>query len=133
MSFVKVVAAFGFLALSVPASAAPARAPAPVPAAGPVVLELSHQLDEVQAERLEPFVENFNKQSKDVQVKMIRRAEGDAPKQLNLVTNEEYARFLADKASFKPLHQVMSEAKVPLDAAKLSSELRGGNLVNAKG
>ena len=38
-----------------------------------------------------------------------------------------------NKASFKPLHQVMSEAKVPLDAARLSSELRGGNLVNAKG
>ena len=38
MSFVLVVAAFGFLALSVPASAAPARAPVPVPAAGAGVL-----------------------------------------------------------------------------------------------
>jgi sn-glycerol 3-phosphate transport system substrate-binding protein len=136
MSFVKVAVAAGFLALSVPAPAAPARAaraPAPVPAAGPVELEMSHQLDEVQAERLEPFIENFNKQSKDVKVKLVRRAEGDAPKQLNLVTNEEYARFLLNKASFKPLHQVMSEAKMPLDAARLSSELRGGNLVNAKG
>jgi sn-glycerol 3-phosphate transport system substrate-binding protein len=143
MSFIKTAAAvavlgLGFLALSVSVSAAPKPAAvakpaaAPKPAAGPVILELSHQIDEIQAERLEPFIENFNKQSKDVQVRLVRRSEGEAPKQLNLVTNEEYARFLVNKARFKPLHQVMSEAKIPFDSAKLSPELRG-NLVNAKG
>jgi sn-glycerol 3-phosphate transport system substrate-binding protein len=65
-------------------------------------------------------------------VKLVRRADGDAPKQLNLVSNEEYARFLANKASFKPLHQVMREAKVPFDSAKFSPELRN-DPVNAKG
>jgi sn-glycerol 3-phosphate transport system substrate-binding protein len=128
MSFIKMVAAFGLLALSVSVSVSVAAKPA----TGPVVVELSHQLDEVQAERLEPFIENFNKQSKDVQVKMVRRAEGDAPKQLNLVTNEEYARFLAKKASFKPLHQVMREAKISFDSAKLSPELRGKQ-INTQG
>jgi sn-glycerol 3-phosphate transport system substrate-binding protein len=132
MSFIKILAALGFLALSVSVSAASKPARAPKPAAGPVVLELSHQLDEVRAERLEPFVEKFNRQSKDVQLKMVRRAEGDAPKQLNLVTNEEYAQFLVNKASFKPLHQVMREAKIALDSTKLSPELRS-NLVGAKG
>ncbi|GHU09297.1 sn-glycerol-3-phosphate ABC transporter substrate-binding protein [Betaproteobacteria bacterium] len=148
MSFIKTLVASCIFALSVSVSAAPQAAPAakakpaaaakakpaaaPKPAPGPIVLELSHQLDEIQAERVEPFIENFNKQSKDMQVKLVRRAEGDAPKQLNLVTSEEYARFLAKKASFKPLHQVMREAKLPLDSAKFSPELRG-NQVYIKG
>ena len=149
MSFVKIALAAGCLAWSAalpaaskpPATAKPAAAKpgtarkpasAPKPAAGPLVLELSHQLDEVQAERLEPFIENFNRQSKDARVRLVRRADGDAPKQLNLVTSEEHARFLANKASFKPLHQVMREAKLPFDSAKFSPELRNA-VVNAKG
>ena len=78
----------------------------------------------MQAERLEPLVESFNSQHKDVQVRLVRRVEGDAPRQLNLVTRDEHARFMASKASFKPLHEVMREAKVPFDAAKLAPELR---------
>jgi sn-glycerol 3-phosphate transport system substrate-binding protein len=124
-------ATLGFLVLSVSLAAAPKPA-APKPAAGPVVLELSHQLDEIQATRLESFVENFNGKNKDVQVKLVRRAEGDAPKPLNLVTHEEYARFLARKARFKPLHQAMREAKVSFDSAKFSPELRA-TPANAKG
>ena len=134
MSFVKFAATCGMVVFSVSAMAAPARAPAPkpAPATGPVTLQLSHQIDEIQAERLEQLVEAFNAKNKDVQVKMVRRAEGDAPKQLNLVTNEEYARFLNNRAKFTPLSQVMSAAKSPLDASKLSPELRS-NLVDKKG
>ena len=103
-----------------------------VPAVTPVQIELSHRLDEVRAERLLPLIESFNKQNKDVQVTLVRRAEGDAPKQLNLVTREEYSRFLENKAQFKPLHAVMREAKEKFDAGKLSPELRDG-LSDAKG
>ena len=134
MSFAKFAATCGMFVFSVSALAAPARAPAPkpAPATGPVTLQLSHQIDEIQAERLEQLVEGFNAKNKDVQVKMVRRAEGDIPKQLNLVTNEEYARFLNNKAKFTPLSQVMSAAKSPLDASKLSPELRS-NLVDKRG
>ena len=134
MSFTKFAATCGMFVFSVSALAAPARAPAPkpAPATGPVTLQLSHQIDEIQAERLEQLVEGFNAKNKDVQVKMVRRAEGDTPKQLNLVTNEEYARFLNNKAKFTPLSQVMSAAKSPLDASKLSPELRS-NLVDKRG
>ncbi len=103
-----------------------------VPAATPVKLELSHRLDEVRAERLLPLIDSFNKENKDVQVTLVRRAEGDAPKQLNLVTREEYSRFVAKKSKFKPLHEVMREAKEKFDASKLSPELRDG-LTDAKG
>ncbi|MBS1228495.1 MAG: extracellular solute-binding protein family 1 [Proteobacteria bacterium] len=102
------------------------------PAPSPVQIELSHQLDEVRVERLEPLLKAFNDQQKDVHLTLVRRAEGDAPKQINLVTPEEYSRFVASKAKFKPLYEVMREAKQPLDASKLSPELVTG-LVDRKG
>jgi sn-glycerol 3-phosphate transport system substrate-binding protein len=66
-------------------------------AAAPTEIELSHQLDEERAERLEKLVERFNSRQKDTQVKVVRRVQGDAPKDLNLVTREEQARFIAAK------------------------------------
>ena len=107
-------------------------APKPVAVPAVVELELSHQLDEERAARLEPLVEHFNAQQKDVQVKVVRRVEGDAPKELSLVSREDYSRMVAGKAKFRPLHEVMREAKQPLDASKLSPELRDG-LSDAKG
>ena len=98
----------------------------------PVQLELSHQLDEERAERLEPLIAQFNNQQKDVQLTLVRRVDGSAPKALNLVTREEHSRFVASKAQFKPLHEVMREAKQSLDAGKLSPELTTG-LTDSKG
>ena len=120
MLFPKAILVCCALAVSVPVLAAPK----PVPASSPVTIELSHHLDEIQAERLEPIIENFNTQHKDVVVKLVRRVEGGAPRQLNLVTRDEYSRFLANKASFKPLHQVMREARASFDIGKLAPELR---------
>jgi sn-glycerol 3-phosphate transport system substrate-binding protein len=94
--------------------------------ATPTEIELSHQLDEERAERLEKLVERFNAQQKEYQVRLVRRVQGDSPKDLNLVTREEQARFVAAKANFKPLHQVMKEANLPLDGGKLAPELRVG-------
>lgn len=42
---------------------------------------------------------------------------GASPKQLNLVTPDEQARFIAQKSRFKPLHEVMKAAKEPLKQA----------------
>ena len=127
--------------LAAPAPKASAKAPAKAPAKAaakpavstePVMLELSHRLDEIQVERMEPLIDGFNKQSKDVQVKLVRRVDGAAPKQINLVTRDEYAHFMAEKAQFKPLFQVMREAKASFDSSKLSPYLRSG-VANAKG
>ena len=104
---------------------------APVPVS-PVKIEFSHLLDEERAERLEPLIERFNSQQKDAHVTLVRRVSGEAPKQLNLVTPDEQARFAAHKAKFKPLHEVMKAAKEPFDASKLSPELRDG-LTDSKG
>ena len=126
MSFSKVLMAACGMAVSFSLQASTAASTAVV------TIDLSHHLDEIQAERLEPLVENFNKQNKGIEVKLVRRVEGDAPCQLNLVTRDEYSHFMDNKASFKPLHQVMREAKVSFDTSNLAPELRDG-LVDAKG
>ena len=105
---------------------------APAAPAVPVLVELSHSLDEERAERLEPLVDHFNNQSKEVRVRLVRRVEGSPPKHMNLVTREEYARFSVGNARFRPLHEVMREAKVSLDTASFSPELRD-SLVDRKG
>ena len=106
-----------------------AKAAPPKPASGPVKLEFSHRLDEVQAENLDKLISVFNEKNKDVQVALVRRVEGEQPKHLNLVTTEEYENFVSRKAKFKPLNELMREAKSSLDPSKFSVDLRG----NAKG
>ena len=139
MHFSRLVIALGGLILAAPAIAAPAKpakpAKAPARAAAPstpVQIELAHQLDEERAERIEPLIDRFNAQQKDVQVKLVRRAEGSEPRQINLATRDEYARFVANKAKFKPLVEVMREGKEPFDGTKLAPEMRDG-LAEAKG
>ena len=126
MRLLKIIPVMLALAFAASTSAAPA------PAKAHNDLQFSHQLDEERAERLDKLVDRFNEQQKDVTLKLVRRVEGDAPKQINLVTRDEQSRFVANRGKFKPLHEVMREAKEPFDGAKLSPELRVG-LSDAKG
>ena len=120
------------LALATQATAAAKRAAVAKAPAEPVAIELSHSLDEERAERLEPLIARFNGSQDDVHITLARRVEGDAPKAINLVTTQEYERFMDNKAKFKPLFDVMREGKQSLDAGKLSPELRG-SLSDRKG
>ena len=110
---------------------APTQTPAPASLASPVKIEFSHRLDEAQAEELEKLVNDFNGSQKDVQVALVRRGEIDMPKQLNLATTEEYARFMAKKAKFKPIHEVIRDAKIPLSANQISPDLRGNGAASS--
>lgn len=125
MRLLKIVPAMVALALAAPAFAAPTHAR--------VEIEFSHQLDEERAERLEKLVDRFNAQQKDYQLKLVRRIAGNnLPNDINLATRDDLARFTANKAKFKPLYEVMRDAKEPLDSAKLSPEMRVG-ISDAKG
>ncbi|MGP1609485.1 MAG: extracellular solute-binding protein, partial [Burkholderiales bacterium] len=104
----------------------------PVKAAPRLDIQFSHQLDEAQAERLEKLVDRFNAQQSGVTVQLVRRVEGNAPAHINLVTRDEQSRFVANRGNFKPLYEVMRDAKEPFDASKLSAELRVG-VSDAKG
>ncbi|HRD87544.1 MAG TPA: extracellular solute-binding protein [Accumulibacter sp.] len=101
-------------------------------AAAPAEILLSHQLDEERAERVEKVVERFNGSQKEYEVKLVRRVQGEPAKDLNLVTREEQGHFVAAKATFKPIQQIMTEAGVPFDGSKIAPELRVG-LADAKG
>ena len=118
------------------AQAAPVRAKAaPKPSAAPALpaqLILGHQLNEESTERLEPLVEQFNNQNKEVKITLARQVTGEAPKHINLVTTEEQVRFTENKAKFRPLHELMRAAREPFDASKLSPELREG-LTDSRG
>lgn len=108
-------------------------APLSLPAIGaPIELELSHQLDEERAERLEKLVSLFNSRQKDSHLKLVYRSSGNAPSALNLVTREEQAQFVATRREFKPLHLVMKEAGEVFDATQFAPELRV-NLADSKG
>ena len=126
------------LILSAPVNAAsskksvPSAPPAESVPASPTVIELSHRIDEERAERLQPAIEHFNNSQKSVHINVVRRVEGDAPKHLNLVTREEYARFMTSQAKFRPLFEVMKEAKEPFDSSSFSPELRD-SLAGTKG
>ena len=98
-----------FALLLASASSVPA-APKPTPAPARIDIQLSHQLDEERAERVEKLVDRFNAQQKDVTLMLVRRVEGDAPKHINLVTRDEQSRFVANRGKFKPLYEVMRDA-----------------------
>lgn len=94
--------------------------------AGPVEIELGHQLGQGAEERLSQLVERFNQDQKGVAVKLTRLSEGGKPAPLNLVRRHDRGEFLSQKGGLRPLHQVMAEARVPLSGATLSSDLKVG-------
>ena len=117
----------GALVLAFPAVAAKApKAAKPEPAASKVEIELSHQFGHVGEERLQQLVERFNGEQKGVVVKVVRQAEGGKPAAMNLVRRQEVLEYIANKASFKPLFQVMAEAKEPFKANEISADLKAG-------
>ncbi|MCM8610765.1 extracellular solute-binding protein [Accumulibacter sp.] len=101
-------------------------------AAAPAEILLSHQLDEERAERVEKVIERFNGSQKDYQVKLVRRVQGEPATDLNLATREEQGHYVAAKAAFKPIQQIMSEAGIPFDGSSIAPELRVG-LTDARG
>lgn len=130
------LATFGVLVHSSVLIAAPAHGKAKTPRKAPAVatapmgsvteIALGHQLEDDRVARIMPLIEAFNQQHKNVRVVLVRRAPGEAPKQMNLVTRDEQAQFVAQRARFRPLHEIMRSARIPFDARKLSPALREG-------
>ncbi|TDN47499.1 carbohydrate ABC transporter substrate-binding protein (CUT1 family) [Azoarcus indigens] len=117
------VAMAGLFALAAPLHAAAPASKAPAkPAAKatePVQLEIVHQLPPARAAALKELVERFNASSKDAKVEIVSRdwRVGTIPDLLILDGAEEDA-FVAGKPRYKPLHAMMREAGVPLQALR---------------
>jgi sn-glycerol 3-phosphate transport system substrate-binding protein len=100
---------------------------------GVTEIEFSHQLTTRNAERLAALVESFNRQQTEIVVKLVRAEARGKPALLSLSTPDTVANFIANRAAFKPLHQLMKETreKLPVNdfSADLLSEKNRKNLV----
>ena len=124
------------LALALASSAALAKPtkraakPAPAPAA-PVEFELAHNLGALGEERLQGFVDRFNKESGS-KLKLVRLENGAKPAAINLVRRYDLGDVLFQPKQFAPLYQVMAKAGEPLKLGALSGDLKAG-VVDGKG
>ena len=116
--------------LALPVIASPAfgavkkSAPTKAPAA-PVELELVHELGDEQGAQLQKLVDRFNADNAGVKLVLSQkdwRKEGAMPAMLLLKEDSE-ARFLTGKARYRPLWQVMKEAKQPLETFKAPAQM----------
>ena len=116
--------------LALPLIAAPAfgavRKPAPPKApAVPVEVELAHELGNEQGAQLQKLVDRFNADNAGAKLVLSQRdwrKEAALPTLL-LLKDESEARFLAGAPRFRPLWQVMKEAKQPLDTLKPPAQM----------
>lgn len=119
-------AAMSFSAFGASAKPAkPARAKAEAPAARSEIA-LAHQLSSVGEENLRKLVERFNAGQPTVAIQLVRLAEGEKPAVLNLVRRQDVLEAVAGKAAFKPLHEVMKEAREAFKPEAISPDLRAG-------
>lgn len=122
------------LAMAFSANAAKPAKSVAKPAAAPAALaeaELAHNLGPAGEERLQAFVDHFNK-AHGGKLKLVRLEKGGKPAGLNLVRRYDMDDVLGKPANFVPLHQMMSKAGEPLKTADLAPELKAG-VVDAKG
>ncbi len=113
------------LCLALPLIAAPAFAAAKKSAplketAGPVEVELVHELGDEQGAQLQKLVDRFNTENGGAKLVLSQKdwqKEPTLPILLLLKEGSE-ASFLTGKARYRPLWQVMKEAKQPLNTLK---------------
>lgn len=94
--------------------------------AAKVEITLAHQLGKVGEDNLNKLVERFNAGQKGAEIKLVRLAAGDKVAVLNLVRRQQVIEYIANKASFKPLFEVMKEAKEPFKPELVSADLKAG-------
>ena len=95
------------------------------PAFAVTEIPLSHQLDEARIGRLQEVVDRFNNSQKDYKVVPVRRDDHTAPEVLNLAVSEDISLFSANHSSFRPIADVMKEAKERMDASSFLADYRG--------
>lgn len=101
-------------------------------AAAPVELRLAHHLDDDKAAQLGQLVDRFNAENKGVHLTLTDYATGAATADLLLPDEDSEDRLVASKR-FKPLWQVMKEAREPIQAFSQYPRMAMPLAVDAKG
>lgn len=94
-------------------------------------LTMAHQLDGQHARELEKLVTGFNAESKDVEVRLVRRVPNGKPAILNLATRVDLAQYLGKPDAFVPVEKLLADNKVKFNAKAIAEPLR--NAVTVKG
>ena len=94
-------------------------------------LTMAHQLDGQHARELEKLVTGFNAESKDVEVRLVRRVPNGKPAILNLATRVDLAQYLGKPDAFIPVEKLLADNKVKFNAKAIAEPLR--NAVTVKG
>ena len=113
-----------------PKKAAPPPQPSAVVSEAANEIELAHSMRSGEARVLAMLAERFNQQnatnSDAMRIKIVPTGGEQRPAPLNLLSPGEVANFLKNKAAFKPVHQVMQEAKLSLPTNEISPNLLFG-------
>lgn len=117
--------------LATPVLAAPAAKAAPASSAQAAPLALAHQLSDEGEIRLRSLVDQFNAQS-PTKLQVVRAAAGAPPALLNLLTSNTVVSAQASRKAFVPLHKLLSDHGVSLNAGGVSADIKAES-VDAKG
>lgn len=94
-------------------------------------LTMAHQLEGQHARELETLINAFNAESKDVEVRLIKRSPNGKPAVLNLATRSDLSQYLGKADAYVPVEKLLSDNKVKFNPKTLSEPLR--NSVTVKG
>lgn len=94
-------------------------------------LTMAHQLEGQHVRELERLVENFNAESKDVEVHLVKRAPNGKPAVLNLATRADLAQYLGKPDAYVPVEKLLGDNKVKFNPKAIAEPLR--NAVTIKG
>ncbi len=90
----------------------------PAQAAAPLQVELHHRLPESRVGALADLVERFNAQSKDVRVVLSDVDWRAGNPHMMILEGDDEEEFVSGKPRFKPLHALMRESGVALQAVR---------------
>lgn len=94
-------------------------------------LTMAYQLEGQHARELEKLVGGFNAQSKDVEVRLVKRMPDGKPAVLNLATRTDLAQYLGKPDAYVPVEKLLADNKVKFNAKGIAEPLR--NAVTVKG
>ncbi|MBU3667790.1 MAG: extracellular solute-binding protein [Rhodocyclaceae bacterium] len=94
-------------------------------------LTMAHQLEGQHALELEKLVGAFNADSKDVEVRLIKRSPNGKPAVLNLATRADLAQYLGKPDAYVPVEKLLADNKIKFNPKTIADPLR--NSVTVKG
>jgi sn-glycerol 3-phosphate transport system substrate-binding protein len=95
-------------------------------------LTMAHQLEGQHVRELETLVGAFNAESKDVEIRLVKRSPNGKPAVLNLATRTDLAQYLGKPDAYVPIEKLLADNKVKFNAKAISEPLRNSVMVKGQ-